>query len=218
MTLQKWSNKVLAIAPQALLPANRTKFSRSTNNQAKSAVQLVDETLLEREKLLSRTRVRRGKGVRLVVESGVERGGGPDADLPVKAAGGGAVGEAAGAADADGDADVFDDTDFYQQLLRDVIEAREGGGAGLDGAGDEWRAAQKQRKARKAVDTRASKGRKLRFVRAFASTLYSTLMLLHRSMCLLFAARGRLQIRGAREAAELHDADIGASGRCHHVA
>jgi len=55
------------------------------------------------------------------------------------------------------DPEVFDDTDFYQQLLRDVIDARNGGSGSQD-----WIQAQKERKKKKAVDTKASKGRKIR--------------------------------------------------------
>ena len=59
---------------------------------------------------------------------------------------------------------VFDDTDFYQQLLRDIIESR---GAGLNGeeAEPEWIRRQKAHKAKrkKTVDVKASKGRKLRY-------------------------------------------------------
>lgn len=57
------------------------------------------------------------------------------------------------------DPEIFDDTDFYQQLLRDVIDARDGGSGSQD-----WIRAQKERKKRKAVDTRASKGRKIRLL------------------------------------------------------
>ena len=52
--------------------------------------------------------------------------------------------------------EVFDDTDFYQQLLRDVIETKGGSG--------QLMASQTRKKTKKNVDTRASKGRKLRFV------------------------------------------------------
>lgn len=57
--------------------------------------------------------------------------------------------------------DIYDDTDFYQQLLRDVIDAR-GGGNGVGGT-DDWMVMQKQRKAKRKVDSKASKGRKLRY-------------------------------------------------------
>jgi len=58
------------------------------------------------------------------------------------------------------DIDVFDDTDFYQQLLRDVIDSRGDNGSGT---ANDWVVLQKQRKAKKKVDTKASKGRKLRY-------------------------------------------------------
>ena len=58
------------------------------------------------------------------------------------------------------DGEVFDDTDFYQQLLRDVIDARGNGAGGTD----EWMTIQRQRRAKKTVDTKASKGRKIRQV------------------------------------------------------
>lgn len=58
------------------------------------------------------------------------------------------------------DEEIFDDTDFYQQLLRDVIDSKGRG----SGQSMEWATSQKQKKSRKVVDTRASKGRKLRFV------------------------------------------------------
>ncbi|KZV85717.1 TRAUB-domain-containing protein [Exidia glandulosa HHB12029] len=58
---------------------------------------------------------------------------------------------------AENDTQGYDDTDFYQTLLRDVIESR-GGMAGAE----PWML-QKQRKVKKVVDTKASKGRKLRY-------------------------------------------------------
>ncbi|KAJ7257927.1 apoptosis antagonizing transcription factor-domain-containing protein [Mycena haematopus] len=133
-TLSKWSAKIQAVAPAALLPSNRNTFSSRNSQNLKSAVQLIDEILVDHRKLLARTQVRRGKGVR--------------------------VGDAAEAAAEEDtvDADVFDDTDFYQQLLRDIIDSR-GNGLGAD----DWMSVQKQKKAKKKVDTKASKGRKLRY-------------------------------------------------------
>jgi protein AATF/BFR2 len=82
--------------------------------------------------LLSRTRLRRSKGPYVISEEG------------------------AGDKGSDEDEEAFNDTDFYQQLLRDVIESKEGSG--------QLMASQTRKKSRKSVDTRASKGRKLRFV------------------------------------------------------
>ncbi|THU91507.1 TRAUB-domain-containing protein [Dendrothele bispora CBS 962.96] len=129
-TLSKWSSKIQAVAPSVLLPSNRNAFSKD-RSALKSAGQLVDETLEGHEKLLSRTRIWRGKEPRIGVSS--EEGGNQE------------------------DIEVFDDTDFYQQLLRDVIDSRGASG------GDDWMTIQKQKKAKKKVDTKASKGRKLRY-------------------------------------------------------
>lgn len=93
---------------------------------------MIDETLADHEKLLARTQISRGR-------IGAPQGGNDDVPDP----------------------DIFDDTDFYQKMLRDIIDAREG----ID-KGEDWMTSQKQRKAKKKVDTKASKGRKLRFVMA----------------------------------------------------
>ncbi|KAJ7149531.1 apoptosis-antagonizing transcription factor [Mycena crocata] len=133
-TLSKWSSKIQAVAPSALLPSNRNAFSSRNSQSLKSAVQLIDETLLDHRKLISRTQLRRSKNTRLGETTGPE-----DEEEKV-------------------DIDVFDDTDFYQQLLRDIIDSR-GNGPGAD----DWMGVQKQKKAKKKVDTKASKGRKLRY-------------------------------------------------------
>lgn len=129
------------MAPSVLLPSNRNTFSKNSQN-LKSAVQLIDEGLQDHGKLLQRTQIWRGKGGRL----------GPRAD-----AGG----------EESHDPEIFDDTDFYQQLLRDVIDSKNGT-AGTD----DWIIAQKQRKAKKKVDTKASKGRKIRLVSTARSSPY----------------------------------------------
>ena len=96
----------------------------------KSAVDMVNEALSDYPRLLRKTRTTRGK-----VKSEVDDEGEEDIGL-------------------------FDDTDFYQQLLRDVIESKGDGAGGMD----DWIALQHEKKAKKKVDTKASKGRKLRYV------------------------------------------------------
>lgn len=108
-------------------------------------MQLIDENLLDQSKLLSRTRIRRSKGGRLGATTPED----PDVQLE--------------------DEEIFDDIDFYQQLLRDVIDSR--GNSTSSGAND-WMTAQKQKKAKKKVDTKASKGRKLRWVQLFLSPCF----------------------------------------------
>ncbi|KAG8220855.1 apoptosis-antagonizing transcription factor [Butyriboletus roseoflavus] len=134
-TLNKWSSKIQAVAPSVLLPSNRNAFSRTTQH-IKSAPQLIDETLADYSKVLLRTRIYRGKGSRLGISTMDEEG-----------------------AREKEDAEVFDDTDFYHQLLRDIIDGRGNG----TGGNDDWIAMQKEKKAKKKVDTKASKGRKLRY-------------------------------------------------------
>ncbi|KZT09910.1 TRAUB-domain-containing protein [Laetiporus sulphureus 93-53] len=138
-TLAKWSAKVQAVAPSVLL-GNRNAFSKDTRNQ-NGVVGMVDDILrTDASKLLSRTRTRKSKGKRLGSTDG--EGNGDDAEKE--------------------DTELFDDLDFYQQLLRDVIRAR---GSDSQGGEQDWMAHQRERKAKhkQKIDTKASKGRKLRY-------------------------------------------------------
>ena len=130
-TLSKWSNKIQSVAPSVLLPSNRNAFTKSSRNELKNAVQLISESFSDQTswtKMVDRTRLYRGKGERIGSSQASEH-----------------------------DPELFDDTDFYQQLLRDVIDTRNGGSGSQD-----WIQAQKERKRKKVVDTKASKGRKIR--------------------------------------------------------
>lgn len=61
-------------------------------------------------------------------------------------------------------AEIFDDDDFYHQLLRELIERKTSGITDPIILGQQWLQLQKVRaKAKKKVDTRASKGRKTRY-------------------------------------------------------
>ncbi|KAF9648879.1 TRAUB-domain-containing protein, partial [Thelephora ganbajun] len=134
-TLSKWSNKIQSIAPSVLLPSNRNSFAKSSRNELKNAVQFISESFSDQTswtKMVDRTRVYRGKGERITSSLSSQPG--------------------------EHDPELFDDTDFYQQLLRDVIDSRNGGSGSQD-----WIQAQKERKKKKVVDTKASKGRKIRY-------------------------------------------------------
>jgi len=136
-TLAKWSAKVAAVAPSALLPASGRKFSQAGG--ARSVGAQIEEVLqTDWPALVSRTQLKRSKGTRVTIKPGSVSN---DEDEDVD------------------NVEVFDDTDFYQQLLRDVIDAK-GGSAGR---GVDWMASQRQKKSKKHVDTKASKGRKLRY-------------------------------------------------------
>ncbi|KAL5633428.1 hypothetical protein ACGC1H_003800 [Rhizoctonia solani] len=129
-TLQKWSNKVAAVTPASLSARSGKSFR---GGEVRSTVELVEDALGESgAKAVGRTRVRRSTGPRIGTQISSEADG------------------------AEGDPEVFDDLDFYQALLRDVIDSR-------TGAGDDWMARQRTKKAKKVVDTKASKGRKLRY-------------------------------------------------------
>ena len=66
--------------------------------------------------------------------------------------------------DKEYDAEIFDDDDFYHQLLRELIERKTEGITDPMLLGQKWLQIQKMRnKIKKKVDTRASKGRKTRF-------------------------------------------------------
>jgi protein AATF/BFR2 len=132
-TLSKWSAKIQAVAPSTLLSSNRGAFSRG-NQPLKSAIELIDENLADTSKLLERTQMIRNKKPRL----------GPPQEEPESEV---------------IDAEIFDDTDFYQKMLRDIIDSR---GSGLKN--EDWQMLQKRKKSKKTVETKASKGRKLRYV------------------------------------------------------
>ena len=132
-TLSKWSAKIQAVAPSALLFSNRGAFLKG-NQHLKSAVQLIEENLADNTRLLDRTRIVRAKKARIGMTHDEN-----ETEVP--------------------DPEMFDDTDFYQKMLRDIINLR---GSGIKG--EDWHLQQKRKKAAKRVDTKASKGRKLRFV------------------------------------------------------
>jgi protein AATF/BFR2 len=79
-------------------------------------VELIEDALGESgthggAKAVGRTRVRRSAGARIGAQALPT-----DDDLP----------KAKGVVGVEGDAEVFDDLDFYQALLRDVIDSRTG--------------------------------------------------------------------------------------------
>ncbi|KAF9564265.1 TRAUB-domain-containing protein [Agrocybe pediades] len=135
-TLSKWSSKIQAVAPSVLLPSNRGAFLKG-GQTLKSVVQLIDENLADHDKLLERTQTLRVKKPRLGIKP-AETKDEESEDKP--------------------GVENFDDTDFYQKLLRDIIDSRGDGNKNED-----WMVLQKQKKAKKKVDTKASKGRKIRY-------------------------------------------------------
>jgi protein AATF/BFR2 len=163
-TIDKWDGKVKAGAGAA--PASKFK---ALNQSVLSQVQTV---LQDSARLIRRTRVKRSsyrvlgaalfaspenKGSSAVAELYGDGAGGRGDDEPAAEGGKSARGL------QEEDSEAYDDADFYQLLLRDLIESA----ASAEDATElqaQLRAARRRvGKAGKNVDTKASKGRKLRF-------------------------------------------------------
>ncbi|XP_041947121.1 protein AATF [Alosa sapidissima] len=153
-TLQKWYDKT------RLTMGKNTKgfgsFDRNILTQ-------VEHVLMDKERLVRRTQTRRSQ-FRVL--------GKPEITAPVlepAATEKEAVEQAMLKANAhlkDLDEEIFDDSDFYHQLLRELIERKTSAADPNDqvAMGRQWLAIQKLRsKIKKKVDTKASKGRKIRF-------------------------------------------------------
>ncbi|XP_061634059.1 protein AATF [Phyllopteryx taeniolatus] len=123
----------------------------------------VEQILTDKERLVRRTQTRRSEY--RVLGTGEEPDH-ADARNPSEERLDGPT-PARGERAKDTDEDVFDDDDFYHQLLRELIERKTGGSDAADrqvAAGRQWLRIQKLRsKIKKKVDTKASKGRKVRF-------------------------------------------------------
>ncbi|OCL03706.1 TRAUB-domain-containing protein [Glonium stellatum] len=132
-TLEKWSAKS---RPAPILPHSRRLNNSATTQQ--TITDVLDTHLSDSARLIKRTRT-------------------PRSCAPVQSA--------AGLAEA---TDIYDDADFYGILLKELLEQRSqdistGSNSGVGFiAQTPWQAA-REAKAKRVVDTRASKGRKLRY-------------------------------------------------------
>ncbi|KPP59440.1 protein AATF-like [Scleropages formosus] len=151
-TLQKWHDKTrLAMGKTG---KGFAAFDRNILTQ-------VEQVLTDSERLIRRTQTKRSE-YRIL--------GKPDTDsapVPTPASGEGEeVGLKANIHLKDVDEEIFDDDDFYHQLLRELIERKTSAVDPNDqvAMGRQWLTIQKLRsKIKKKVDTKASKGRKVRF-------------------------------------------------------
>ncbi|XP_037664075.1 protein AATF isoform X3 [Choloepus didactylus] len=152
-TLQKWHDKTKLASGK--LGKGFGAFERSILTQ-------IDHILMDKERLLRRTQTKRSVYRVLgkpepAAQSVPESLPGQPEILPQAPA---------NAHLKDLDEEIFDDDDFYHQLLRELIERKT---SSLDpndqvAMGRQWLAIQKLRsKIHKKVDRKASKGRKLRF-------------------------------------------------------
>lgn len=112
------------------------QLNQKLNNKAvsNSITGQLNETLNNTERLVKRTRI-------------------PRSCAPVQSA-----------KEVEEDAEIFDDTDFYQLLLKALVDQKiTESSAGVGAAGVRWATAMREAKTKKKVDTKASKGRKLRY-------------------------------------------------------
>ncbi|GAB4815144.1 hypothetical protein N2152v2_002190 [Parachlorella kessleri] len=147
--LDRWHRKT------TLTTGSAVRSSLKALNQSVSSQ--VAAMMRDPHKLLLRTRLLRSHSKPLGGSGGAAA---EQAEAGVPEANGTSVSKLGGpAADEGGDErdpETFDDTEFYQTLLKEFLE---GSGAAASGSGN-WLSGPKQRKV---VDRRASKGRKIRY-------------------------------------------------------
>ncbi|CAG8630688.1 12302_t:CDS:10 [Funneliformis mosseae] len=139
-TIDKWSNKV-QIASGIPLNKKFKAINQDVNTQ-------IDQILQDKERLIKRTQLKRNSDKIL----GKKDHDGTNKDIKKH--------------DehlSNYDAEIFDDTDFYQQLLRELIESRMIDTDDPVALGMQWAAIRQTKQKKKKVDTKASKGRRLRY-------------------------------------------------------
>lgn len=152
-TLQKWHDKTKLTG----------KIGKGFAGSERSILIQVEQIMMDKERLLRRTQTKRslyrilGKSQQ---DSAPEPERIPDERMEVQTE------EKSNSQLKDLDEEIFDDDDFYHQLLRELIERKT---TSLDpndqvAMGRQWLAIQKLRsKIKKKIDTKASKGRKVRY-------------------------------------------------------
>ncbi|KAG8003258.1 Protein AATF [Nibea albiflora] len=152
-TLQKWHDKTRL---------TMGKSSKGFGAFDRNILTQVEQVLMDNERLVRRTQTRRseyrvlGKKEASALASETVFTEGEEVEQQLKA----------NTHLKDLDEDIFDDDDFYHQLLRELIERKTSAADPNDqvAMGKQWLAIQKLRsKIKKKVDTKASKGRKVRF-------------------------------------------------------
>ncbi|KAI1309502.1 hypothetical protein EDD11_004088 [Mortierella claussenii] len=149
-TLEKWSNKVQIASG---IPLNK-KFKAM--NQG--IMTQIAQTMADKERLLKRTQLKRSEYHILGAAPEVKEDEDED-DKTEKTP----VISKLDAHLSNHDEEVFDDTDFYQQLLRELIESRMVDNDDPTAMGMRWAALRQTKQTKKQVDTKGSKGRRLRY-------------------------------------------------------
>ncbi|KAK9364846.1 apoptosis-antagonizing transcription factor [Lipomyces kononenkoae] len=136
--LEKWSRRVQSANGMGVLGASSKKFS--VLNQSVSSQ--VDDVLRDTDRLIARTRVDRTANGNVSLNSTVNEDRIDDKAMQ-----------------RSDTSLIYDDTDFYQILLKDLVDKNM---AASDSGGVKWTVAKPKTK-RPNLDVKASKGRKLRY-------------------------------------------------------
>ncbi|XP_067866081.1 protein AATF [Heterodontus francisci] len=152
-TLQKWHDKTKLASG---------KMGKGFGAFERSVLTQIEQIMMDKERLLRRTQTKRSlyKVLGKVEEDSQQIPETVPGEMEVVPQG------KSNAHLKDIDEEIFDDDDFYHQLLRELIERKT---TSIDpndqvAMGRQWLAIQKLRsKIKKKVDTRASKGRKVRY-------------------------------------------------------
>ncbi|XP_038052871.1 protein AATF-like [Patiria miniata] len=148
-TIQKWHDKTRL--------ATGKNSGKSFSSFEKSAVTQIHQVLQDKPRLIKRTQLRRTVYTRLGDTEGTDDAANSSQDTQDGAFPGNSHLK-------DFDEETFDDDDFYHQLLRELIEKRTSSTTDPVQLTRQWLEVQKlRRKIKKKVNTRASKGRKIRY-------------------------------------------------------
>ncbi|KAG0056867.1 hypothetical protein BGZ83_003161 [Gryganskiella cystojenkinii] len=148
-TLEKWSNKVQIASG---IPLNK-KFKAM--NQG--IMTQISQTMVDKERLLKRTQLKRSEYHILGTEPEVKEEDENDTTEKTPQT------SKLDAHLSNHDEEIFDDGDFYQQLLRELIESRMVDNDDPTAMGMRWAALRQTKQTKKQIDTKGSKGRRLRY-------------------------------------------------------
>lgn len=132
-TIQKWNDKTKVL---------------SKSNDVTSVLKQIEYVLNDKEKLLQRTRQKKSNFE--VLGKSIANAEGDNLEQQTDA--------------NEYDPEIFDDSDFYHQILRELIEFRSADLTDPVQLGRQWVQLQSMRsKMKRSIDTRATKGRKIRY-------------------------------------------------------
>lgn len=136
--IQKWNDKTQFVGG---------KFNRKTTSHQISTVKQIDQILSNKERLVKRTQIPRTKYAVIGEEAKESESNDASTEKEEQL-----------------NPEIFDDDDFYHQLLRELIERKTSNVNDPIQLSHHWLELQKLRtKLKKKVDTKASKGRKIRY-------------------------------------------------------